>query len=308
ATLTRLATNEKLWEAGVTRQQRTHAGVPYYTFTLPRQLNLAPSYVVADGVLLAAARPEFIVQAIDARKQGKTFPVQRPAPAHLALHVDDSALLKILLRNVRDELPEKAKLLLPDLDALLAGLSGYTATMQREANGVLIESRSDLGTTGAIIIAGVLGDQGHAVVAKRVEGDFARIAKALEAHRTEHAAYPDTLDALVPKFLPELNGDRFEPKRAYGYRHVADAWVITSVGPNKRADIPVDAFNPPVWHAAHQSQDPEQIAKLKRRVYQFRKEQFKDETKHDDEGDLVRMGGPGLTAAPAPLKPQEAAP
>jgi hypothetical protein len=308
ATITRVATNEKLWELGVTRQKRAHGDAEYFAFTIPGQIDLAPSYAVVDGVLLAALRPEIVTQAMDARAKKTGFAVGQPAPAHLAVHASDSAILQILLKNVRDEMPPETKRFLPNLDALIGGLSGFTAELTRDAGGVLLEARSDLGTTGTLAIAAALGDQGHAVVARRVDGDFEKIAAALEAYREQHGAYPETLDALVPACLPRLNGDRFAPKRAYGYRHLANAWILTSVGPNKTPDIPIDEFDPIGWAAAQNTQDPAQIARIKRVVYQFRKDQFKDEAKNDDEGDLVRMGGPGLTARPAPPNPQDPAP
>jgi hypothetical protein len=308
ATITRVATNEKLWELGVTRQKRAHGDTEYSVFTIPGQLDLAPSYAVVDGVLLVALRPEIVTQAMDAHAREQGLAVAQAAPAHLAVHASDSAILGILLKNIREDVPPQARRFLPDLDALIGRLSGFTAELTRDAGGVLLEARSDLGTTGTLALAAALGNQGHAVVARRVEGDFEKIAAALEAYRQQHGAYPETLDALVPACLPRLNGDRFAPKRPYGYRHLANAWILTSVGPNKTPDIPIDEFDPIGWAAAQKTQDPAQIARIKRVVYQFRKDEFNDEAKNDDEGDLVRMGGPGLTARPAPPNPQEPAP
>jgi hypothetical protein len=115
--------------------------------------------------------------------------------------------------------------------------------------------------------------------------------------------------------LPHLAQDRFEPKRAYGYSRgrpdatgkYPDAWIVTSVGPNKRPDIPLDQFDPVQWPANLRSHDPETIAKLKRAIYRFRADQYKDERKNDDEGDLYRMGGKGLGGLPRqPKAPQPA--
>ncbi len=64
-----------------------------------------------------------------------------------------------------------------------------------------------------------------------------RISLALELHRSNHARYPDTLDALVPEFLPELPPDPFtgEP---FVYRRRADGqgFIVYSVGENLTDD------------------------------------------------------------------------
>jgi hypothetical protein len=176
---------------------------------------------------------------------------------------------------------------------------------------MILEARSDLGTLGTFLVAAIIMDQSHRTVSARVEKDFAQIGAALEKYRAEHNQYPETLDQLVPAFLPSVGGDRFAPKRAYGYSRGRpdaagarpDAWILTSVGPDKRPDLPLDQFDPPAWSARLRSQDPQELAQVKRVVYRFRPEIYDDERKNDDEGDLFEMGGRGLRA-PAPPAPK----
>jgi len=309
----RIAANEALWEQGIERTIAQHAGTPLATFRTPFNVDIRPSYAIVDNTLLLSLRPEPVAAAIDAWKAKKTFggaAAHKAAPAHLALEVSDGQVLAALLACIREELPDGVQHLLPDIDRALDTLHGYRADLRAEGQGLTLETRSDLGTVGTILVAAILIDQGHAVVARRVEGDFDTIAVALEEYHKQHKRYPDSLEQLVPNLLPALAGDRFDPKRAYGYQRTQvgdgpDAWVLTSVGPDKQPNIPIEQFDPPAWAARANSQDPQEVAAVKRVVYQFRPELYKDERKNDDEGDLVRMGGKGLTA---PATPRPATP
>jgi len=307
----RLAANEQLWEQGIERSVAKHGGASIFTFKTPFNVDLRPSYAIADDLFLISLRPEPVAAALDARKAGKTFaaPGAAPAaPAHLLVRVDDAGLLGSLLGCIRGEPPEGAQPLLAEADRLLAGLHGYELALRREPLGVSLTARSDLGTAGTLLAAAVIMDQTHPIVARRVEKDFDQIAAALEAYRAKKGTYPETLNQLLPEFLPSLVNDRFAPARPYGYSRgqagadgqFPDAWIITCVGPDKQPDIPIEQFDPPVWAERLRSQDPEVVAQLKRVLYRFHPEQYADERKNDDEGDLCRMGGKGLAGPPAP--------
>ena len=65
--------------------------------------------------------------------------------------------------------------------------------------------------------------------------NLAHLAFALAIYRAEHGQYPDRLDALVPKYAPEVPRDRFagEPLR---YRRTGADYILYSVGENGRDD------------------------------------------------------------------------
>jgi hypothetical protein len=65
--------------------------------------------------------------------------------------------------------------------------------------------------------------------------DLARVACALERHRLAHGDYPETLDALAPKFIPKLPHDLIDgqPLR---YRRADGSFVLYSVGWNEKDD------------------------------------------------------------------------
>jgi len=310
-TIERIAANEKLWEMGVERKAKKHGDTDIFTFRVPFNSDLRPSYAIVDDVLLFSIRPEAVAAALDARKTKKSFATTPAAtavagPAHLRLQLNDGQLLTTLLGMIRKDVPEAAQRLVPELERILDGLHGYAAVVRREDQGISLVAQSDLGTTGTFLLAAVLLDQFNALVARRVNEDLGKIAAALEKYREKNGGYPETLDKLVPDFLPSVPRDRFEPKRGYSYSRgtpgldgkLPDAWCLTSVGPDKKVDIPVEQFDPPVWHQRATAPQPDEVAGIKRVVYQFRKEQFKDEKKNDDEGDIIHMGGRGLTGKP----------
>ena len=315
-TLNRIADNERLWEQGVERKSVKHGDTDIYRFRIPFNTELRPSYAIAENTLLFSLRPEAVAAALDAAKAAAKAAPPAAKPAHGHLHINDARLLTCLLGLVRADVPAGARHLLPELDRVFASLHGHTATLRREPQGIAIAAQSDLGTTGTILAAAVLIDQFNAVVARRVNKDFDTTAAALEKYYTQHKTYPESLNALVPDFMPAVPRDRFAPKRGYGYSRgrpaadgtLPDAWVLTSVGPDKKPDIPVDQFDPPEWHRRGTAPTPDELPGIKAVVYQFRKAEFKDETKNDDEGDLIRMGGKGLgtarAATPRAAKPK----
>jgi len=62
-----------------------------------------------------------------------------------------------------------------------------------------------------------------------------RLGVALRLYRADHAAYPDTLDALAPDYLAVLPPDPFSGQ-GFHYRREADGWVLWSVGPDQDDD------------------------------------------------------------------------
>ncbi len=317
ATLDKLAASQALWQQGVERKAKRLGNRTLYSFSLPLNPDLRPSYVISEKSLLASLRPEPVVAALEAPKAPFALEATPPKQAvHAMLQFDDAAFLSAVLDSIRDELPPSASTLLSELDALIGRLRGYQAILRREDDGVLIEARSDLGTIATFLVAAALFDQGNRVVARRVEKDLERIADALESYRKQKGHYPETLDQLVPDFLPEVPRDRFLPRRPYAYSRgkpnaqgqLPDAWLLTSVGPDKRPNIPVDQFDPPEWSKKLRSTDPADVQLLKRVIYRFHPERYRDERKNDDEGDIFRVGGRGLEqaakAAPPPGKPQ----
>ena len=64
---------------------------------------------------------------------------------------------------------------------------------------------------------------------------LSQVAMALGAHKSEHGAYPATLDALKPAYLPEIPRDPFTNK-PLTYRLIGEGYLLYSVGPNLKDD------------------------------------------------------------------------
>jgi type II secretory pathway pseudopilin PulG len=68
-----------------------------------------------------------------------------------------------------------------------------------------------------------------------VRRDQTLIAFALEEHKREHGQYPDTLDALAPKYLKTIPADRFSGK-PLKYQRQDKGYLLYSVGANGQDD------------------------------------------------------------------------
>jgi hypothetical protein len=66
---------------------------------------------------------------------------------------------------------------------------------------------------------------------------------ALELYRQEHGVYPENLNALVPKFLPEVPVDRITGGPIH-YRIVAGRPLLYSVGADRKDDEGRYELNP----------------------------------------------------------------
>lgn len=91
---------------------------------------------------------------------------------------------------------------------------------------------------GNILIALLLPAVRMAVIAEDRQMEqlkLARLALLLAAYRAEHDAYPETLDALAPKYIKELPRDHFTGE-ALRYRRTDAGYLLYSVGPNRTDD------------------------------------------------------------------------
>src|SRR5262249_36047620 len=59
------------------------------------------------------------------------------------------------------------------------------------------------------------------------------VALALEKYHRENGSYPDTLEALAPKYLPNVPDDRFSGK-ALIYKPNENGYLLYSVGANEK--------------------------------------------------------------------------
>ncbi len=70
----------------------------------------------------------------------------------------------------------------------------------------------------------------------QVRGDLSQLALALAGYRSDSGQYPDRLDALAPKYIPELPKDRFTDAADYIYKTDGKGYILYSVGPDGKDD------------------------------------------------------------------------
>lgn len=74
------------------------------------------------------------------------------------------------------------------------------------------------------------------------QADLARVAGALERFYLAHGHYPESLDALLPQFIPQLPHDIINGQPLHYRRVESDKFVLYSVGWNETDDGGVTAF------------------------------------------------------------------
>jgi hypothetical protein len=95
------------------------------------------------------------------------------------------------------------------------------------------------GQMGNILIALLLPAVRAAVTAEdrhTEQFELTHLALLLAAYRAEHGAYPETLDALAPKYVAELPRDLFTGEALKYRRTDGGGYMLYSVGPNRTDD------------------------------------------------------------------------
>jgi hypothetical protein len=104
----------------------------------------------------------------------------------------------------------------------------------------------------ALMLFPAIGNAVKKFAATQVSVDLARVAIALERHRIAHGEYPETLDALAPRFIEKIPHDVIggQPSQGSGsasqplhYRRTAGGqFILYSVGWNETDDGGTVAF------------------------------------------------------------------
>ena len=130
-----------------------------------------------------------------------------------------------------------------DFDAFYDRIEGVTkespweavATLrQHPAERLMAEHAKDWNVLASMLLPTV--DTVQVVYARGIcDHAGLRMNVALRLYRADHAAYPDTLDALAPDYLAALPTDPFSGQ-PFHYRREADGWILYSVGPDQDDD------------------------------------------------------------------------
>ena len=214
---------------------------------LPQALS-AERFMALDIVQFMAASDDPLRElAVRTGGQADSQPDADPQRKPAKLDLDWDALLR-QLNGCYDRLEEAARTpALKDrvaaLDAVVkehrirVGASPLTReiVLGRALQDVTPESRAVLSRQLADCIASICMPflSQVSIVSARVqtEGIVLQTAGALAAYRADTGKFPETLDALVPKYLPTVPPDAFD-SQPLKYSRTADGFLLYSVGDN----------------------------------------------------------------------------
>ncbi|MBT3379531.1 MAG: DUF3352 domain-containing protein [Lentisphaerae bacterium] len=218
-----------------------------------------------------------------------------PAPLLLDLYAN---LLPIAKDVVTARLPDEKPVLAPLVPALTAVLehTGPSRFSLRATDTELqIDGHAPLPLlTGGTTAAGLdqLVKPPAARKAKLARQRMRQLSRSLRRYHRVNKTPPEALEALTPRFAKKRPTDPFTDGADFGYgvSHSGKNWVLTSVGPDGVADIPVDEFVQQEWEAIRRADTPEAKAEAERLVYRFKAESSQAEKGWGDEGDIVETG------------------
>jgi hypothetical protein len=126
------------------------------------------------------------------------------------------------------------ELMLPVIDRDAAQVSPSKVTRLTSLMNQRLTKHSPYNWVAGLLLP-ALGNASTRFAQAQTAVNLARVACALERHRLAHGGYPETLDALAPKFIPKLPHDLIDgqPLR---YRRAGDSSVLYSIGWNEIDD------------------------------------------------------------------------
>jgi len=306
AALSRVLESDVVWgELGVDRKLEKRGKYTLVMITSPFEAGLYYGYAFIDGYFLISLDFQVLENAVKAVQTGQSL-ASDPAFVRVKKAMPENSSFECFART-SVLCRELAKAYGPYVDPALAPavrtiagaagkLDASMASVVAGDDGLSGSVRSPMGLAAAIASASVLQDASVRMEVDQVHKSFSTVSKALEQYRQAAKAYPTSLDELVPDLLADVPVDPFAPagmpiRYRSAMRTVAGAvqsvYILASDGPDGKRDVEVDRIDLFEWQQKPDSKDP---AELKALIYQFRKEEFEDETGLRDEGDIVESG------------------
>ncbi len=309
-TLQRVLQSPVFMAFGLGTTEETYNGTTIHQVTVaqfPGNDKRAPvtvAYAFVEGFLVVAetAQIKILVDCIAGGKVlGKSAAFRSTvegglSPALLRLYLDPRPVLAQLAPQLAKKTPPAAAPLVPMLTAALRAIGPARLDMRPSEQGLALQGSFPVPVLN-VILAGAAADHvGKPPVERRVKLARERmkvVAGALRRYyRRNGEAPPDSLLQLAPGILEEVPGDPFNGDEMFGYGVAPGGagWVLTSVGPDGRADLDVDAFQQSQWQKLQRAETPEDRETAKALIYRFRPKKFPDERALDDEGDIIQTG------------------
>jgi hypothetical protein len=252
-----------------------------------------------------------------------------PKESNFMAYFDTKSVLPGLMSLASQRMPAPAKPFLPALNILAEQMTGMEVALVNAPDGIKGEAFSPIGGAFWGVTLASLGNLTKAPAERKIGQVMAAMGRtewAIRAFRQATGRYPTTLGELVPQYMKKVPADPFSPdKMEIGYVLLAGgaaapaaeagaapgaakpagtemarggapvnpseiAYLLLSVGPDGKKDIdPADANIAQLVKKGN-SPDPADIAQLKAKVYQYKKEIFPEKRALNDTGDIVRPG------------------
>jgi hypothetical protein len=97
-----------------------------------------------------------------------------------------------------------------------------------------------IGTILVALLLPAINAASNAEARTDMYADLTRVTFALAAYKTDHDAFPDSLDKLTPKYIAKMPQD-FYVEKPLTYKRSEDGYVLYAVGPNGQDN---DGFGP----------------------------------------------------------------
>lgn len=97
-----------------------------------------------------------------------------------------------------------------------------------------------IGTILVALLLPAINAASNAEARTDMYADLTRVTFALAAYKTDHDAFPDSLDKLTPKYIAKMPQD-FYVEKPLSYKRSEDGYVLYAVGPNGQDN---DGFGP----------------------------------------------------------------
>jgi len=261
------------------------------------------AYTIVDGFLLAALGRGPIQKVLEARSQNAPTRKEKapqaldalPKKAIALIHLVPGPILKVAAPALFAKAAPKIQPFVPMFVKMLGSLDDVQIVVVPSRCGPVLKSVASLPVITTIASLAGLDYFGKAPVEHKVDEareKMKEIAKGLRKYRRLNKIEAAALTDLVPHHLKQLPADPFAKGQPFGY-HVSDTgdtFILTSVGPDGKADIQGTSANPQRLRALKESADDKSVAEVKQLIYRFRPKQYPDEKALDDEGDITHIG------------------
>ncbi|HOX36604.1 MAG TPA: hypothetical protein PL033_01335 [Candidatus Brocadiia bacterium] len=245
------------------------------------------------------------LEAFDAKNTlegGQTYQYLRgrlPTEAGMLIYADPRKILDgaISMSLSGGKIEANAAPFFHEFQRALPRYKGLAMTASGDEGGVMLDWTSPLGEAALlnmVLVSPHLKEQRWTdspsdLALRRVN----ETGRAIRMFHAKNIKLPGKLDDLVPYYLDSVPKDPFADGAEIRFIPGADGkgWILASVGPDGRADIPAEGFDPAAFIVKLGSKEPAAREEIKELLHKYEPAFFAgDESADDDEGDIAVWG------------------